>query len=65
MRERLLLLPELDAHLAAVITASQASGAMELAVHLLKSAAQDPHPPLTGVDLATTSEVHLFVIDIQ
>ena len=59
VRERLLLLPEVDAHFAAAITANQAGGATELAVHLLKAAAQDPQPPLTGLDLSATSEACL------
>lgn len=59
VRERLLLLPEVDAHFAAAITTNQAGGATELAVHLLKAAAQDPQPPLTGLDLSATSEACL------
>ena len=54
---RLLRLPDLDTHLATVIDTNRSAGATELAVHLLRSAAQNSDSPISGADLPATAEV--------
>ncbi len=56
MRGALLRLPDTDAHLAGAI-GMRSPGATELAVHLLRAAAQDANPPLAGADLPSSIDV--------
>lgn len=57
LREGLLGALQLDAHLASAIATNHAGGGTELAVHLLRAAAQEANPPLPATSLAATSQV--------